>query len=300
MTGFICLDKPADMTSFLAVAKVRRIVGEKKAGHSGTLDPLATGVLPIMLGGATRFLDFLPSNRKSYIAGVKLGMTSDTLDITGKILSENEARASEITLEDIASVSQNFLGEIMQVPPMYSAIKKDGVRMYELARKGIEVERKPRQVTIYNLDASKGEGENEYVLSVECSSGTYIRTLIDDIGQRLGCGAIMTSLQRTSSQGFEIKDAITLEELEESQKNGSLETHIIPVFNALSDYEILKVSAGQSVRFSNGGGLDLDRIKGCKHDGLYRVVSPEDKFLGLGYADTQLRTLAVKRVYVGR
>lgn len=297
MTGFICLYKPEGMTSFSAVARVRRIVGEKKAGHCGTLDPMATGVLPIMLGGATRFLDFLPNSNKRYTAVMKLGITTDTLDITGTVIENKPVEAS---YEMVCEAADSFVGDIMQVPPMYSAIKKDGVRMYELARKGIEVDREARPVKILSAEVKRTSEKNEYILDVECSSGTYIRTLIDDIGKKLGCGAVMTKLERTLSSGFSIENAVTLEELEKLAESGDIESVLIPVSTALSEYDEIRVTEAQARRFSNGGELDLDRIRHCKANELYRVISPEDKFLGLGYADAQLRSLTVKRVYVGR
>lgn len=302
MTGFICLYKPDDMTSFGAVARVRRITGEKKAGHCGTLDPMATGVLPVMLGGATRFLDFLPSSRKRYLAVMRLGITTDTLDITGEVLSNTPVN---VTFEDVCLAAETFKGDIMQIPPMYSAIKKDGVRMYDLARKGIEVEREARPVTVYRLDVFNAyDGyelcENEYVLDLECSSGTYVRTLIDDIGQKLGIGAVMTSLKRTQSSGFSLESAVTFDDLEKAASGGHMQTVLTSVFDALAAYDVLKVSEGQAKRFSNGGSLNLDRLKICKDDYLYRVVSPNGDFLGLGRADAQEGALSVARVYVER
>ena len=296
MTGFLIVDKPEGITSFAVVAKVRRICGEKKAGHCGTLDPMATGVLPIMLGGATRFLDFLPDGRKRYIAEMRLGVTTDTLDITGNVTSE---KSVSVTPEEVLANAENFKGDIMQVPPMFSAIKKDGIRMYDLARRGVEVERDPRPATIYELIVSH-KGNNDYIVEVECSKGTYVRTLIDDIGQALGTGAVMLSLRRTKSSGFEIKNAVTFEELEKAVENGTLDQLVHSVDEVMDAYPTAFVSAGQAQRFSNGGSLNLDRIKDCKVDGLYRVYSPEGSFLGLGTADTQLGALKMTRLYIRR
>ena len=302
MTGFICLHKPTGITSFSAVAKVRKIYGEKKCGHCGTLDPMATGVLPVMMGGATRFLEFLPDTNKRYTAVMRLGLTTDTLDITGKVTSENIVTA---TFSDVVNAAEKYKGNIMQIPPMYSAVKKDGLRMYDLARKGIEVEREPRPVTIYRLDVYDGNAcenklqENEYMLDIECSSGTYIRTLIDDIGKDLGCGAVMSKLMRTCAAGFDIQDSVTLEELEMSEKT-SLDKYVRSVDEVLSIYPAVFVTAAQAKRFINGGGLSLERTKGCKASGLYRVYSPENVFLGIGSAEFDKGMLSVKRVYVGR
>lgn len=294
MTGFINLYKPEGITSFLCVAKVRRIMGEKKAGHCGTLDPMAEGVLPIMLGGATRFLEFLPDSKKRYTAKMRLGLTTDTLDITGTVLSESKVTS---TYEDVLLASEKYKGDIMQVPPMYSALNKDGVKLYKLARQGVEVEREPRPATISRLDIKEADKENEYILDIECSSGTYVRTLIDDIGRDLGCGAVMTELLRTMGAGFDISKTVTLEKLENAPDPS---VFLISVEEALNAYPTLVVSDGQSHRFCNGGDLNLDRIKGSKVNGLYRVYSPDKKFIGLGEADDEKGTLAFRRVYQER
>lgn len=295
MTGIIILDKPENITSFGAVARVRRICGEKKCGHSGTLDPMATGVMTVMLGGATRFCELLPSHDKEYIASFRLGTVTDTLDITGKVL---ETRPVSAAKQDVEHTLASFVGEISQLPPMYSAISVNGQRLYDLARQGIEVERQARTVTIYSaemLDAD--ENANEYKISVACSSGTYIRTLIDDIGKKLGCGAVMTALRRTRANGFSVSDAVTVEKLDEAAQNGTLDNLLIPVEKALDIYPSVQVTEAQAKRFSNGGELDLNRIRCAKMTGYYRVYAPDGKFLGLGEINDP-ETLQVKRVYV--
>lgn len=313
MTGIIVLQKPKDITSFLAVAKTRRLCQEKKAGHAGTLDPMATGVLPILFGGATRFLKFVPTSPKRYRAVLRLGLTTDTLDITGQILSEQPVSVSK---EDLQEALEHFRGEILQVPPMYSAIKKDGVRMYDLARQGIEVEREARPVTIFELNLlSEGKlghalGEQEYALDVLCSSGTYIRTLIDDLGRQLGCGAVMTELTRTAVGPFTMEHAVTLEELEAAAEAGTVEDYLLSVEDALKDYPKAIVSEAQAKRFRNGGELDLDRIpslrsekreEGRLKDGsYYGLFGPEQEFLGLGEVHLERNQMAVKRVFMRR
>ena len=188
VNGILLLDKPADFTSFDVCAVVRGMLHTKKVGHSGTLDPMATGVLPILVGSATRALDLIPSHDKTYVAGFRLGMTTDTLDITGNVLSECPAEVSE---DELLRAIKAFLGDIMQVPPMYSAVSVGGKKLYDLARQGVEVEREARPVTIYTLTLdSYDSGNASGVLTVSCSKGTYIRTLIDDIGKALGCGAL--------------------------------------------------------------------------------------------------------------
>ena len=296
MTGFIFLDKEEGITSFIAAAKMRRIFSEKKAGHTGTLDPMATGVLPIALGHATRFIELIPSHDKAYRATFILGKTTDTLDITGTVLSEKEVTA---TKEDVEKALSKFRGEITQLPPMYSAIKKNGVRLYELARQGIEIERESRQVTIYSLSlVSADEEKSEYVIDVECSSGTYIRSLISDIGEELSCGAVMTALRRTKANGVSIDRCYTVSELEKMKEEGRLSEAVTRVDEFLS-YHKLKVSAPQARRFSNGGELDTNRFGGKKDPGLYLVYSPENEFLGVGEIDSESTVLAPKRVYRG-
>lgn len=290
MTGIIPLKKGENITSFFAVNKVRRIIGEKKCGHTGTLDPNATGVLPIAVGGATRFIELLPTHKKAYKATFKTGFTTDTLDIWGEITKTFD---KNVSLDEIEAVLHLFRGEIMQLPPMYSAVRKDGVRLYELARQGVEVERTPRKCEIYNL--SVGEiSENEFSLYCECSAGTYIRTLINDIGENLGCGATMTSLTRTYACGVEISQCFTLEELNKLKESNELEKAIIPLEKLLTDYPEIKVTDNQATRFSNGGSLMRERLQGIKENGIYRVYG-KGKFLGLGeLTETELN---VKRVY---
>lgn len=296
MTGVILLDKPKDITSFGAVARVRRICSEKKCGHTGTLDPMATGVLTIMLGGGTRFIELLPSHDKAYIATFRLGTVTDTLDITGKVL---ETREVNVSAEQVREKIKDFIGEISQLPPMYSAVSVDGQRLYDLARQGIEVERKPRQVTVFSIEMlAADERTGEYQIAVECSSGTYIRTLISDLGEALGCGAVMTDLRRTKANGFDISNAVTLEQLSQAAENGSLNELVIPVEKALAEYPVIKVSAAQAKRFRNGGELDLQRLKYPRMIGYFRVYDPEGNFIGLGEIG-EGDSLGVKRVYMG-
>ncbi len=294
MTGIICLDKPCNMTSFMAVKRVSRILGVKKAGHTGTLDPMATGVLVIMLSHCTRFIELLPEHRKSYSARVKLGLTTDTLDITGEILSENPVNVTE---EQLVKIAEQFRGEISQIPPMYSAIKKDGERLYDLARKGIEIERESRKVTIEKLEIYDFNGI-EFSMDVTCSAGTYIRSLCDDIGKALGCGAVMTELRRTEANGFSIANAITLEELEKLVSENKIESVIISVEKALMSYPEITVTSPQANRFHNGGELGCERLHGDFPIGIYRVYSPERKLLGLGEILAEKGDLTVRRVLI--
>lgn len=294
MTGFVFLDKDEGMTSFFAASRLRRIFSTKKVGHTGTLDPMATGVLPVAVGGATRFIDFIPDSDKAYRARFLLGKTTDTLDITGKVLTES---AVNVKREDIEKLLPSFTGEIFQVPPMYSALKKDGVRLYDLARQGIEVEREKRKITVYSLSLTDYEGENEFEIEVSCSKGTYIRTLIDDIGKELGCGAVMTKLRRTAANGVDIENCITIAQLQEFMENGE-QALCVQSVDILLPYDIIKVTDNQAKRFSNGGELDTERLKITPREGLYRVYSHSGSFLGLGEITQDKTQLRVKRVYV--
>lgn len=290
MTGIIALKKGENITSFFAVNKVRRIIGEKKCGHTGTLDPNATGVLPIAVGGATRFIELLPTHKKAYTATFKTGFCTDTLDIWGTVTKTFD---KEVSFQEVCEAANTFKGEIMQLPPMYSALKKDGVRLYELARQGIEVEREERKCEIYELTVSEAEN-GEYSLYCECSAGTYIRTLIDDIGEKLGCGAVMTSLCRNYACGIDLSECFTLEELQELKENDELHKALIPLDKLLSAYPEIIVTENQAKRFSNGGSLMRERLRGLQENGLYRVYY-NNQFLGLGELDDD--NLNIKRVF---
>lgn len=278
------MDKPEGITSFIASKRVKKILNADKTGHNGTLDPMATGVLLVLVGGATRFSEFICCNEKSYKANFILGTKTDTLDITGTVLSQRND--FKITEDQVIRLSNDFKGNIKQIPPMYSAISKDGVKLYKLARAGIEVEREPRDVFIKSLEIKQIE-EINFEINVTCSSGTYIRSLIADIGEKLGVGACMTSLVRTSSNRIKLEDCVNLDNLDESS--------VHPLDSVLSDYPKLNITAGQTTRFFNGGELDADRLTGCKDDGLYRVYSDEDVFLGIGEKAPSYNVLKVRK-----
>lgn len=292
MNGFLLLDKPAGMTSFFAVAKCRRLCGEKKAGHTGTLDPMATGVLVVALGTATRFIDLLPHSEKSYRASFRLGETTDTLDVTGTVLTRTDVRCGRA---DVEAALAAFRGEIAQVPPMYSALRKDGVRLYALARQGVEVPREARAVTIRTLAlADADEQTHTYTIDVTCSAGTYIRSLIADLGDALGTGAVMTALRRTGANGQSIAQCHTLEQLEAMAAKGTLADAMLKAEDVLS-YDRLTVTSAQARRFHNGGELSLDRLQGAETDGCYCVFSPDGTFLGVGEAQQETGVLRVKK-----
>lgn len=298
MNGIIVIDKENGYTSFDVVAKMRRICGEKKIGHTGTLDPMATGVLPILIGNATKAQSLLPESDKEYEATFSFGITTDTLDITGKVLSQTE---SNVKSEDLEAVLPQFRGNIMQLPPMYSAVSKDGVRLYELARKGLVTEREARPITVYKLDLLNFDEQLQSAqILVKCSKGTYIRSICDDIGQALGCGAVMTSLRRVTACGYTLDDAITLEKAKELSENGMLEEYLRPTESVFACYPSVKVTEAQAVRFKNGGGLMLSRTDvddNSENGAYYRVYNSSDVFLGLGYVNKEKEELSVKKQF---
>ena len=287
MDGIICIDKPEGMTSFLCVAILRRLLGVKKVGHAGTLDPNATGVLPLLVGRATKTLDRLPVHDKSYTATLRFGAVSDTLDVWGEVTETGAAIPSRAAVE---AALPSFRGEILQVPPMTSALKKDGVRLYELARQGIEIEREARPVTIYELELlDYDETAGELTIHCACSKGTYIRTLCDDLGRMLGCGAVMTALRRTAATGYTLADCITVDEAKALAEQGQLTQRILPIETILAAYPAITVSAPQAQRFRNGDALDLVRLKATV-DGPVRVYDPDGVCIALGVPeDGQLK-----------
>lgn len=288
LNGLILLDKPEGFTSFKAAAALRRIYGTKRVGHTGTLDPMATGVLPIMIGRATRLCSLVLESDKRYTATVRLGITTDSLDITGEVLSEIVPSVSD---EQLKEALEKFTGEYDQIPPMFSAIKKDGVRLYDLARQGKEVEREPRRIKIYEINLLERQGD-EFKIDVLCSKGTYIRSLADDLGKYLGCGACLTALRRTKTAQFNISQCVTLEQIESDP-----EKYLLPCEMAVDYLKEVSLSEGQARRFSNGAELSADRVKMPEHsDGeLFRVKFGES-FLGLAEFKEETNSLNTKCV----
>lgn len=289
MQGFLLINKPAGITSFGAVARIKRLSGEKRVGHTGTLDPMATGVLPIFIGRATALSSYLIEADKRYVAEIKLGITTNTCDITGEPLTQREVTVSN---SELAGVLEAFKGEIMQTPPMFSAIKKDGVRLYELARMGKTVEIPSRSVTVYAIEIiSPLNCENTFKIDVKVSKGTYIRSLARDIGEALGCGAVLTSLTRVETSGFKLSDCISLDDLTED----NIRNYILPEETAIAYIRELSVTERQAERFSHGGQLSFERLRGESfYDGELLRVKSGDKFIGIGYADCQKAHIAVK------
>lgn len=277
--GILLINKDSEMTSFLCCAILRRLLGVKKIGHAGTLDPNATGVLPLLIGRATKALDRLPVQDKRYTATLRFGAVSDTLDIWGKV---EQTDAPIPTRAAIEAALPSFRGDILQVPPMTSALKKDGVRLYELARQGIEIEREARPITVHSLKiVSYNEDTGELTLDCHCSKGTYIRSICDDLGRMLGCGAVMTALCRTMAAGYPLDKCITVAEAKQRAQDGTLHECILPIESAFITCPSISVTAPQANRFRNGGALALERLREPV-DGLTRVYSPDGIFLGLG------------------
>ena len=269
--GIIIIDKPADWTSMDVCAKLRGILREKRVGHGGTLDPMATGVLPVFVGQATRGVSYAESGRKEYVAGLRLGLVTNTQDTSGETLHESPVT---VTADELRSVLPRFTGDIQQIPPMFSAIKIGGKKLYELARKGQEVERKSRAVTIYELEVLEQTSQNEYLQRILCSKGTYVRTLCHDIGEALGCGGCMSSLRRTMAAGFTLADAVTLDEVQ--QQGETLLRSVDSLFAHHPAYHIRHAKVDALCRNGNAFVVHDDLP-----DGTYRVYGMDGTFLCL-------------------
>ena len=274
--GIIIVDKPSGWTSQDVAAKLRGVFHERRIGHGGTLDPMATGVLPVFVGRATRAAEFMESAQKEYIAGLRLGMTTNTQDTSGETL---QTAPVCVTRQELEAALKQFTGPIEQIPPMYSAIKIGGKKLYELARKGQEIERKPRPVTIYALELLDGDSA-DWTIRVRCSKGTYVRTLCHDIGAALGCGGCMSSLRRTMAGGFTLRQAVTMPELLKFAEENDPQTLLMPVDALFAQHPALIVTMGQAARIRNGADV-RDRSFA---DGTYRVYAEDGNFLMLGKA----------------
>lgn len=272
--GLLVVDKPQDWTSMDVCAKLRGVFHEKRVGHGGTLDPLATGVLPVFVGRATRAADFVAAGEKEYIASLRLGVTTNTQDITGEILEAQTAPADALTR--LRALLPQFTGPIQQLPPMYSAIKKEGKKLYELARKGVEVERQRRAITIYALELVSQESPADFTLRVVCSKGTYVRTLCHDIGQALGCGGCMSALRRTRVGQFAIDQAVTLEELVAADDPAAYLRGV----DACFDVPAVTIEGLALKRALCGNPFSLKAPAG-----EYKVFDPAGSFLLLGRCD---------------
>lgn len=290
MTGIICINKPQEHTSFDVVAIMRRCFRTKKVGHGGTLDPMATGVLPVFVGGATKAVDIIPDTDKSYRASFRLGLTSDTQDIWGAVQTVSDRTVSS---EELSSVLEKFRGDIMQIPPMYSALKINGQKLCDLARQGIEVEREPRPITISRLEVIEFDG-TDGVIDVDCSSGTYIRTLIHDIGQALGTGAVMTALCRTRACGFTLSQCKTIEEVREADEH-TLQSWLLPTEDVFSVLPELPLDEVQQRLFLNGVRLDAARLSHRPETEQLCRIHAGGSFVGLAKVNSEDELVSVKR-----
>ena len=273
MTGLLLVDKQTDWTSSDVVSKLRGILHERRIGHAGTLDPLATGLLIVLVGRATRASDFAMAHDKEYIAALRPGITTDTQDITGNVIAQSDKSITGAQLKDAC---RNFTGDIFQIPPMYSAIKINGKKLYEIARSGKEVERKPRSIRIESIDII-GTQDKDFILDIKCSAGTYIRTLCNDIGEYLGCGACMASLRRVAIGSFTVDSAHTLSEIENAMKSGAIDNLLIPTDALFNEHPQLTLSPAEEIKVKNGNIIPCTMA-----DNLYRVYSPSGEFLMLG------------------
>ena len=272
-SGIVIIDKPAGWTSMDVCAKLRGILREKRVGHAGTLDPMATGVLPVFVGAATKAVSFAENGEKEYLAGLRLGTVTDTQDITGTVL---ETRPVCVSRADVESALQRFTGTIRQLPPMYSAVKVNGQRLYALARRGQSAERVPRSVTISSLDLLEQNGPADFSLRCRCSKGTYIRTLCHDIGSALGCGGCLSSLRRTMAAGFTLEQAVTLEEVQ--ARGAALLEPLDAFFSDVPAYVLS--SPRQEFLCRNGNPLPDCALP----NGRYRVYGADGTFLCLSEA----------------
>ena len=285
MNGILIVDKPQGITSFSAVAKVKRFCSQKRVGHAGTLDPLATGVLPMLIGKAAAMQEVLSEHDKSYRAGIRLGTVTDTADTTGSIVETNPVDISD---QRFTEALNSFIGKTKQVPPMYSAIQVNGKRLYELARNGVEIEREARDIEIYSACLVRRESETDFIFDVSCSKGTYIRTLCEDIGKALGTGACMYSLQRTRCGHFSLENAVSLDSLEmlySQNRQDEIEKLLIPCEALFSKLKAIKLSEFFSRLCLNGCEIYISKLKIQENSlepfGLCRLYSSTGVFIGV-------------------
>ena len=272
--GILVIDKSAGWTSQDVAAKLRGVFHERRVGHGGTLDPMATGVLPVFIGRATRAAEFLESAEKEYVAGLRLGVVTDTQDTSGTVLETNSACVTRAQLE---AALRQFLGPIEQIPPMYSAIKINGQKLYELARRGQEVARRPRSITIHALELLEGEGA-DWTVRVRCSKGTYVRTLCHDLGRALGCGGCMSSLRRTRAGSFTLAQAVTMQQVLDFAAGQDPQQLLMPVDAVFAAHPPLIVTLGQAAKLKSGA-----QVKDWQFQpGTYRVYAEDGEFLLLG------------------
>lgn len=284
MNGILLIDKAEGWTSSDVVIKLKGVLRERRVGHSGTLDPMATGLLAVFVGRATRAVEFAEAHDKRYTAGLWLGVTTDTQDVTGTVLRSCQANVAE---DELKAVLTRFTGELEQIPPMYSAIKINGQKLYDIARRGGEVERRPRHITVSGISVV-GRSGNDFVLDISCSKGTYIRTLCNDIGDALGCGGCMSSLRRTAAGDFSVSQAYTIDEVVAAAAAGEAGKLLLPTDSMFAALPRCTAGAQDERRIKNGNEIKTPALA----DGDYRVYSDSGEFLMLGRAENgRMRTI---------
>lgn len=284
MNGILLIDKADGWTSSDVVIKLKGVLRERRVGHSGTLDPMATGLLAVFVGRATRAVEFAEAHDKRYTAGLRLGVTTDTQDVTGSVLRSCQANVAE---DELKAVLTRFTGELEQIPPMYSAIKINGQKLYDIARRGGEVERRPRHITVSGISVV-GRSGNDFVLDISCSKGTYIRTLCNDIGDALGCGGCMSSLRRTAAGDFSVSQAYTIDEVVAAAAAGEAGKLLLPTDSMFAALPRCTAGAQDERRIKNGNEIKTPDLA----DGDYRVYSDSGEFLMLGRAENgRMRTI---------
>ena len=288
MQGLLIVNKPKDITSFAVVARLRRKTGIKRVGHTGTLDPMATGVLPVFIGRATQLCSFLLDADKTYTATFLLGKVTDTCDITGEVIEENEVNISK---QQLLSVLEGFVGQIKQVPPAFSAIKQGGVPLYKLARRGEQVEVPEREITVHEITPLSEFCDNKITVRISCSKGTYIRSICRDVGEKLGCGATLCALRRDETSGFSLENAVDLDSLTEE----NFEKYLISPEKAVEHLRAINVSEKQAARFRNGGKLAFSHLRFTPAEDKEIIrVRFAGELIGLGESDTENAEIRIK------
>ncbi|MBR3963388.1 MAG: tRNA pseudouridine(55) synthase TruB [Oscillospiraceae bacterium] len=294
MTGILPVKKPQKFTSFDVIGKLRGVTKTRKIGHSGTLDPMATGVLPLFFGGATKCCDILPNEDKRYVADLKFGIVTDTQDIFGKVLKETK---SHVLKEEFEHVMLGFIGKQMQTPPMYSAVKVNGRPLYDLAREGKTVERAQKEIEVYDIKLLEfDEHAQTAKIEVSCGKGTFIRTLINDMGEKLGFGASMTALERTMAAGFDISECYTISEIEEMMQNGTFEEHLIPIERLYENLPKLILSDFDKRLYRSGVPLDLQKRGWGGISGNIAVFDESGMLLGISFMDEEANELKLRKM----
>lgn len=294
MTGVLPVKKPAGFTSFDVIGKLRGVTKTRKIGHSGTLDPMATGVLPLFFGGATKCCDILQNEDKRYVANVKFGIVTDTQDTTGRVLKECESCVTEAQFREVIS---GFIGKQMQLPPMYSAVKVNGRPLYDLAREGKTVERAQKEIEVYEINLVEFDEHAQTArMEVSCGKGTFIRTLINDMGEKLGCGASMSSLERTMAGGFDVSECYTIADIEAMMQDGTFEEHLIPIERLFENLPRLVLDDFDKRLYRSGVPLELQKRGWSGIEGNIAVFDESGMILGISYMDEEANELKLRKM----